>query len=438
MERPVFQFRKGRNKKVYIAGSANGKPASDGTVCVTLYVNNVKYGPVATDIYCFRKDWDGRQASRPSKGSEVLMDRLSDFQRLLEAIHADLFVKGKPADGELILKIAKGEGPEAAGTLAAVYSEFMVARESMIEHNRRKRSIDQISEETYKSYPKRWAMIELYLFHDKRGNIPIGSVNYASTTRFKEFLRAYRSKRNEAYASATINKAISFLKMLVTYAQSKGYAEANVITNFACRGGSAANPKPLSDETIHYLEACDLPETLRLICDSWLIVGELCLHYSDYMKLRFMPFITYKGGTYIQNERSKQRGTSLVQTVNVTERAARLLAKNGGPKKLYYKTSGAFSNALKQIAYLTNLRDADGNFINLQFGQGRDTGLTNRAKQGANAIQLSSMAGWSNPREARRYLGDALGVVAGFVERSNVDKVGSLSPVPFTQIYKAS
>ena len=156
------------------------------------------------------------------------------------------------------------------------------------------------------------------------------------------------------------------------------------------------------------------------------------------MNLPTMKFISYQGGTYIQNERSKQTGTSLVQTVNVTIRATRLLAKYSGPARLYYKTSGAFSSALKQIAYLTNLRDSEGKFIDLQFGQGRDTGLTSRARQGANAIQLSSMAGWSNPREARRYLGDALGIVAGFVERSSSGKETPVSPIPSTHIYKAS
>ena len=100
--------------------------------------------------------------------------------------------------------------------------------------------------------------------------------------------------------------------MLMTYAQSKSYVSTNPISSFACRGGSAANPKPLTIEQLDYLETCDLPRKLRHVCDSWLIAGELCLHYSDYVQLPSIRFITQPDGRrYIQHERSKQQGSSL-------------------------------------------------------------------------------------------------------------------------------
>ncbi|MVM36345.1 hypothetical protein GO755_40455 [Spirosoma sp. HMF4905] len=438
MQNIRFDIRKAQQTKQFMTGSADAKPTYDSLIEVSFCINSVRYGRYATGIRTFRSIWEGRKSVRVSAESKALINQLAAYEHLLESIHADLLSKGEAITGDLLIKIARNEELGGLATLASVFAEFMTARKAMIEPNRRLRKTDQIAEQTYKSYTKRWAMIELYLKHDKRNTFPIGAINYGFTTRLKEFLVAYQPKEKKLYGSATINKAISFLKMLVTYAQSKGYVEANVITSFACRGGSAANPKPLSEETLDYLENCPLPDRLRLICDSWLIAGELCLHYSDYRSLPTMRFVSYQGGTYIQNERSKQQGTSLVQTVNVTARAIRLLAKHGGPRGLYYKTSGAFSSALKQIAYLTNLRDREGNFIDLQFGQGRDTGLTSRARQGANAIQLSSRAGWSNPREARRYLGDALGIVAGFVERSGSGHETPTSPIPFSHIYKAS
>jgi hypothetical protein len=413
-----FDFRKAKWTRKQNMGSPSARHTYDGAVQVTITINNVKYGPHGTSIRTFRSVWDGRKAQRLSNESKALINELSTYEALIEAIYRDLMSRDEIADGEAIMQIIKRGGSLHGATLPDVYTEFLTARKAMIQPDQRLRQPDQISIATFATYAKRWDMIQLYLVTSGRTNVPVTAINYGFVTRFKEYLVAYRSPRYDAYSSATINKCISLLKQLITYAQSKNYVRANTIANFACRGGSAAKPKPLSEANLTLLETVQLSRKLRHVCDSWLIAGELCLHYADYMKLPTMKFVNYQGRVYIQHERSKQQGTSLVQTVNVTARAARLIEKWGGTEKLYYMTSGAFSSALKQIALFAGLKDDDGNYISLQFGQGRDTGLTNRAKKGANAIQLSNMAGWSNPREARRYIGDGLGVVAGFVDRS--------------------
>jgi hypothetical protein len=223
-----------------------------------------------------------------------------------------------------------------------------------------------------------------------------------------------RKPDGEPYSPATINKVISLLKMLMNYALSKGYIKFSSVNTFPCRGSSPANPKPLTKAQLDHLETCELPFILRHICDSWLVAGELCLHYSDYMELPTMKFITSSGLRFIQHQRSKQAGSNLVQTVNVTPRAERILEKWGGPQGLYYKHSSQFSSALKQIADLADIRDSEGELIGLQFGQGRDSGLTQRAIDGANGIQLSKMAGWSKPVYAERYVGNPLAIVEAF------------------------
>ncbi|WP_461115741.1 hypothetical protein, partial [Spirosoma jeollabukense] len=224
------------------------------------------------------------------------------------------------------------------------------------------------------------------------------------------------------YSPATVDKVISLLKMLMNYALSKGYVEYSAVNTFPWSGSSSANPRPPTRAQIDHLETCELPYLLRHICDSWLVASELCLHYSDYMELPTLTFISHEGHPYMQHQRCKQADSTLTQTVNVTDRAQRILQKWGGPAGLYYKQSSQFSTALKQIADYADLRDSDGEIIGLQFGQGRDTGLTQRAIEGANEIQLSKMAGWSKPTYAEKYVGNSVEVVAGFVNSVSVTK----------------
>ena len=160
------------------------------------------------------------------------------------------------------------------------------------------------------------------------------------------------------------------------------------------------------------------------------------------MRLPSIHVITQPNGRrYIQHERSKQQGSSLKQTVDITPRAERLLAKHGGPSGLYYKSSAAFSSGLKQIAFRLNLVNEQGEHVDLQFGMGRDTGLTSRARKGANGIQLSKIAGWANPRMANRYIGDDLGIVEAFANTAQEAKPVPLTPShsqPFLHIHKVS
>jgi len=222
---------------------------------------------------------------------------------------------------------------------------------------------------------------------------------------------------------ATRNKSLSFLKTLITYAQSKGYVEHNPILSLKTRGNSVADPKPLTQEQMAYLEVCELPPVLRHYCDSWLVAGELCLHHSDFCKLPQFKFITLSDGKRIaQHNRSKQHGSKLLQTVDVTARAERILTKYGGPEGLLYVSSAHYSRHLKQVARIADLRDSEDNLVELQFGQGRDTGLTERAIAGATQVQLSKMAGWSKPVYANRYIGHDDKIVEAYIQKCPVDK----------------
>lgn len=435
-----FDIRKARIKKLNHTGSFDAQSGYDCSVEVTIYINETRYGRYATGIRTFKAIWDGRKAARVSAASKALILQLASFQHTIEAAYWELTQEGRSVDGQAVLNavlrpMSKGD------KLLMVYEEFMVARKASVEVCRQKRNYDQISIATLKSYPKRWAMIQLFLEQRKRSQLPVSCVDYALTTQLKEFLVAYRQGSKQVYSSATINKAISFLKMLMTYAQSKSYVQTNPISTFACRGGSTANPKPLTVEQLDQLEHCLLPLKLRHICDSWLVAGELCLHYSDYVQLPSVQFVTQPDGRrYILHERSKQQGSKLKQTVDITPRAERLLAKYGGPAGLYYKSSAQFSAELKKIAMLADLVDERNIPIMLQFGQGRDSGLTQRARMGANGIQLSKMAGWANPRVANRYIGDDLGIVEAFVKSTQTNEPEPIptSSQPFIRIHKTA
>ena len=432
-----FQFRKSRAKGRVLLGTPDTQRTHDGIVQFLLTINKVKYGPYCSSIRTFHSIWEGRQASRITEESKALTRQLIDFQTLIEEVHCELTARGSVIDGQTILnglawyrqRQTKSLGAGALDssspfdpvTLTRVYQEFMGAKIALIEPNRRKRKEGQISKSTYETYPRRWALINGYLRSIKSSNQLVLNINYAFATNLKEWLVKQPKIDGTHYDLASINKVISFLKMLMGYSLSKGYIEYNPLLSFACRGGSAANPKPLTEQQLAHLEACELPPMLRHICDSWLVAAELCLHHADFMELPDMPFIqrpkSDQSGTwrFIQHDRRKQTGSSLLQTVNVTDRAERILDR-WGVKGLYYRSSAQYSKYLKVIARIADLRDSEGELIGLQFGQGRDSGLTQRAIDGANNTQLAKMAGWTKASYADRYVGNAIGIVEAFVQ----------------------
>ncbi|MCK8496062.1 phage integrase SAM-like domain-containing protein [Spirosoma sp. RP8] len=427
-----FQFRKARIHKAKTMGTFNAQPNYDGTVQVELVLSGVRYGPYSTGITTYRAVWDGRKAPRINQSSRDLIDELATYQKLLEEAYTQLQKRGGPIDGQSVMNAGQwiiqqqrlpqettSQSPFEVVTLMRVYNEFIAFKEDVMEPNRHKRKEGQIATATFETYSRRWALILGYLEHIKRTKLPIVSVTYPFATSLKEWLIKQRKWDGNPYETASINKVISLLKQLVTYALSKGYIEFNPLESFACRGGSPANPKPLSEDQLNQLETCQLPPTLRRICDSWLVAAELCLHHSDFMELPRMQIIARPGGQrFIQHDRSKQTGSNLLQTVNITPRAERLIEKWGGLRRLYYKDSSVYSKALKKIAAYADLRDDKDKLIGLQFGQGRDTGLTQRAIEGANNTELSKMGGWSKAAYANRYIGNAVDIVEGFTKRS--------------------
>ncbi|WP_460950761.1 phage integrase SAM-like domain-containing protein [Spirosoma daeguense] len=419
-------------------------------MCLT--INGIEYGPYTTGIFTYRAIWDGGRAARVSAESHALIAELGKYQTLLTQAYEELKSRGIALDGSKVMDafawlMHRQQQPDAIGedspfeivTLQRVYKEFMEARGNVVEKDRRKRSLEQISDNTYNTYPRRWVLIANFLHSEKKQKLPVSAVDYPMAIRLKEWLQKQPKMDGGRYHIATINRSIGFLKTLLTYALTKGYVKINALESFACRGNSTANPKPLTEAQLQTLETVTLSPLHRWICDSWLIAGELCLHYSDYKELPSMQIIERPHGLrFIQHDRNKQNGSKLWQTVNITPRAERLLDK-WGIRGLYYKSNTAFNNALKTIARLAELKDEKGEIISLEFGQGRDSGLTARAINGANGIQLSKIAGWSKPLYAERYIGNPVAIVEEFVKSSKRNNDPTPNPSqPFIQIQKVS
>lgn len=390
-----------------------------GRVVVVFIIGNRAYTPYSTGIETTREIWDSRWDPKPSSESKELLREMNAFETLAEDAYRQLLKAQPVVTGQMLIKGIKSaiNGDEQVVlTLVSVYNEFMAARRLQIQDRIDQRKPDQISGSTYRSYPKRWSMITAYLHATKQSDVPVVNVDYPFAFKCKEWLQKQPQPNGKLYESSTINKAISLLKQILGYATGKGHIKAHPLLNFVCRGGSPANPKPLTEEQMQLLETCELPIMLRRFCDSWLVAGELCLHYSDFVKLKESQFVRRDDQRYLQIKRTKQQDGTLTQTVDVTPRAERIIAKYGGVQNLEYTSSAYFSKVLKQIASRADLRDSEGNLMALQFGQGRDTGLTQRAIEGANSIQLSKMGGWSRAAYAERYVGDPVGVVEAFVK----------------------
>lgn len=427
-----FDFRKSMSKK--------GADSCQGTAAVVLRFPQAdgtyaKYGPYNTPIRTNRTVWDARRSVRPkvdiADDVRELRRQMSAYQADVEAAHAELsrqiYSDETPAlviDGPSVLDMMKRMqlGELSPISLQEVYSQFFAAKKAVLQPNRKIRRQGQISLGTLKTYPKRWTLIQQFLAYQKRPKFPVASVSFRFATELKEWLEQQpRSRRaSGTYDRVTIHKVVGLLKMLMVYAQSKEYIKVNTLASFSVKGASnPADPKPLTFEQMDQLETCELPPVLRFQCDSWLVAAELCFHYADYCELPQMKFTHMESGVLmVQHNRAKQTGTNLVQTVNVTPRAERILAKYDGPKGLYYPSNAYWSKILKQIARLADLRGPDGEIIPLQFGQGRDTGLTQRAIDGANGIQLSRIAGWSKPVYAERYIGSPLEIVEAFAQKT--------------------
>ena len=411
-----------------------------GMVQIEIALNKQWYGPYSTDIRTTRAIWEGRKNRKLSAESRELIKALVKYEETIEAAHSIMVKEEMVIDGEAIIKsVRSGDLTGSNATLAQVYGEFMKAKKAVVVSDRRKRADSQIAPATYETYRTRWTMIQGYLAHIKRPHLPVRAIKYEFATNLAEWFIMQKRANGQPYSVIYANKIIRLAKQLMTYALSKGYIGHSPLDSFACRGSSIANPKPLTKEQIDQLENCDLPSILRHACDSWIVAGELCLHHADFSELPKIKFIQVDELRFIQHDRSKQTGSRLIQTVNVTERAERILAKWGGPKGLYYNSSAYYSKLLKQIARLADLRDGNGDIIPLQFGQGRDSGLTQRAIDGANGIQLSKMAGWSKPVYAERYIGNPLGIVEAFAKSIQPKKPEPVDPErsqPFIRIHK--
>ncbi|WP_139361601.1 phage integrase SAM-like domain-containing protein [Spirosoma sp. 209] len=440
-----FEFRPVRVTSAVRLSTADGQRPYNGYIYVRIKINNIFYGGYTTEIRTTRAAWDGRIAVRKSAEAKELINQIAAYEALLREAHDELSRQAsqeqKLLDGEAVLNAARwlkinqdkadmafaqaagAPSPFELATFPRLYDEFMASRKRLIEPDGRKRQPDQIGPSTYETYPKRWALLFSYLQAIKRTRMPVLNVDAPFAYDLKDWLLDQHQSNGTRYSMATINKVLSFLKQLMEYAVQKRYVKENYVRDVSCRGGSPPNPKPLSERQLILLEECELPPMLRWVCDSWLVAGELCLHYSDYMELRTMRVVTTeKGNRFYTHERSKQTGRSLKQTVNITPRAERLIEKWGGVRGLYFRHSALFSKYLKRIAEVADLRDSDGKLIGLQFGQGRDTGLTSRTIAGANEVQLMMMAGWSSPRHARHYIDRATEVVEGFLEARPIAK----------------
>ncbi|MVM36346.1 hypothetical protein GO755_40460 [Spirosoma sp. HMF4905] len=453
-----FEFRKNQRQKCSKYQGGTVPSEMPGKVYATLIIGTIydeitgntrgiPYGPYGTKITTTKGLWDLRRSLRPTPEVRELNRQISSVQNELEVAHAELCRQireqqtGLIINGPMVLDIWKRLKSVNPVTLAEVYGEFIAWKKSMIQPNRRIRKPEQISPATFKTYPKWWVLIQQFLHHKKQLRMPVMNVEYAIATNLVEWMvkqHTSRGAKTKTYAQSSISKTIKLLKMLLIYAQSKGYVRYNVLATFSIPAGSPADPKPLTEGQMNQLETAELPPALRHQCDSWLVAAELCLHYADFMELPNMKFVTSETGKlFIQHDRAKQAGTKLIQTVNLTPRAQRLLDRYNGPTGLYYGSNSYWSKILKRIAREADLRDEQGDLISLQFGQGRDTGLTQRAIQGATSVQLSKMAGWSKTGQAERYVANPVAIVEAFANTLKAQPEPRPDK-PFTQIHKAS
>ncbi|WP_421827074.1 phage integrase SAM-like domain-containing protein [Larkinella sp.] len=424
--------------------------SEEGSIRAKLILDGQGFGPFSTRIPANYSVWARRKSDPDQEEVQELVNLVNTFESLLkkayqylltqqEKITPDQIItyakKYQVAENRLQFQLSIAREPQ---DFQRAYERFALAtQESPVcipiqqayqeyyAHQKRQinddsgRHVDQISTSTWLSYPKRWRLINAYLISLKQPDFPVGKVNYPFVTNLKEWLTCQPQANGMPYRPATINKTIAFLKTLITYAQKKGFVEVNPILSFKCRGGSVADPKPLTKQQINQLETCELSPVLRHYCDSWLVAGELCLHHADFMRLPKFRFKMLASGIRIaQNSRAKQQGSKLIQTIDITDRAERILAKYGGPEGLCYKSSAYYSKVLKTIARVANLRNEEGEVVRLQFGMGRDTGLTQRVINGATSVQLSKIAGWSKPVYANRYIGDAEEIVSSYVKNA--------------------
>jgi hypothetical protein len=361
------------------------------------------------------------------KASRDLSEELDDFRNIVKSAHKLLIEEGLEVDGEALLERiwqvrghskSRTSGTTGPVTLKRIYTEYLASRKPQVHSNRKTRAYPQISPNTYDKYPFVWDRIETYLTSIKRPNLPLSAITYPFLTKFVEWFTMRFKEDGTQYSSLTIHESVVFLKSLCTYAQSKGYLEHNPVLSFKCRTRFKADPQPLIFQQVEFLEIADLPTNLRHVCDSWLVAAELCLHYSDYKQIRTIKFTTLPSGKrMIRILRTK---TGEEQTVNVTERCERILTKWGGPGGLVFFTHQYFCKQFRKIAQLLEIRDEDGEYINLKFGIGRDTGLTQRVLEGASEIQLSKMAGWTSAQYAKHYIGNSQKIIESFIQQQKV------------------
>ncbi|GAB3331355.1 hypothetical protein GCM10027299_37090 [Larkinella ripae] len=307
-------------------------------------------------------------------------------------------------------------------TLKEVYEEFITFRKSLVNDNQYTRTEDQVSQNTYDANIASWNRIYQFLQFRREEKLLVKDLRRSFFSEFKEWLLKQPVPHfGTRYKSSTIHKTQGFLGMLCEYAIDKEYIATNPAPAGRKKIGQKPKPKPLSVEMLDYLETVELPEHFRFPLDCWLIAGELCLHYADYMNLPVMKIHTFESGIrYIHHPRKKQHGIDLMITADITPRAERLLAKYAGVNGLIYRSANYFSTVLKSVSKLLKLKKDDGTPLRLQFGMGRDSGMTNRAKEGASPEVLKNSGAHSNVSTQAKYIADAPGVLEEHLKRKRL------------------
>ncbi|MFD1141866.1 phage integrase SAM-like domain-containing protein [Larkinella insperata] len=305
-------------------------------------------------------------------------------------------------------------------TLLMVHEEFIKVQEKFVNDNQFTRTPGQIGASTFTGYVNHFNPIKAYLKATNQEDVLITHITPGFVDRLQEWLMTQNSpKTKRQYQIGSINMFVQTLRAVCRFAVRREYIQYDPTAAIRHWSAPKSVAKPLPPDILHILKTAELPEHMRWMIDSWLVAMYLNLHYADYMNLPKMEIRTFNGlgVRYIDHPRKKQRGTALRLVSHLTPEVEEILAKYGGPHKLYYRTLGAFIKGFEQVCELLDLRNGNGSRFHIQFGMARDTGMSMGAAEGRSAEVLKNNAGHSNVSMQSKYINAAPSILEEHLKR---------------------
>lgn len=262
---------------------------------------------------------------------------------------------------------------------------------------------------TKKSYQSKTKIIEAFLRHEKKMDLPINEVDIALIHKFENWMTNQRSKQyGRLYKRGTVNKLHQIFSTILNMAKRDDLIKTNPYEKFRFpRNESSDQPKYLTEEELAAIVAHDLGgnESLQRVRDFFVFCCFTGLRFNDAMHLE---------KHHVRKEKRKGRERFIIELIQQKTGNKVVIPLFGLAETLYlkqlegdmYQLTGRLFVPLSNVkvnSYLKVIGDLCGIDKGLHHHMARHTAGTYLLSKGVPEAHVSAILGHRSTAMTRRY-----------------------------------